>query len=429
MKTALLLFLRRFLLLFGGAFVGVFLVQLVADQWLAPIEDAHVRELVRGQLYHLHGELAPMDGHARVAHLARLQPHYGLELSLLATGNAALTPEESALLAARQPVLRDDATRFLTQLDADTLLQVSAPPHPAELVWAALSNLMFLLIMAGLVGGWVWRYWRDLQTLTGTAERIGAGELSARAHVRPRSDLRPLATDFNAMAERLERLAGLQRQLINGVAHELRTPIARIGFALDLLAEESGLEAQNARAESMREDLRELDALIREMLSYAQLQQASRPPRLEVVAAAAWLDSVLGPLMLEAQARHVRIEIAAPPPATVSLEPRLMARAAHNLLRNALRHARQRIELRLHHADGQTMLIVDDDGPGIPPTDRATLFEPFSRLDASRSRDTGGFGLGLAIVDQVARAHHGGASVEDAPIGGARFTISWPDAN
>ncbi|MCH1994655.1 ATP-binding protein, partial [Achromobacter xylosoxidans] len=108
--------------------------------------------------------------------------------------------------------------------------------------------------------------------------------------------------------------------------------------------------------------------------------------------------------------------------------PRNMTRALSNLVQNAVRYARERVEVALlPTCDGGFELIVDDDGPGIPPTDRERVFEPFIRLDESRDRGTGGAGLGLAIVQRVAASHGGSIRVCDSPLGGARFVLRWPD--
>ncbi|MFN3988173.1 MAG: ATP-binding protein [Rhodocyclaceae bacterium] len=426
MRPALWLFLRRFLVLFGGSFAGAVLIQQLALQRLAPLEDDYWHEVVRGQLHHLRADLGPLSPSARLERIAELKPHYGLQLQLLARADVQLGADEQAQLAARQVVIRADGDQFLTPLDGHTLLQVDVPPNPLKWHGLALGTLPFMLTMALLVGWWVRRHRHDLRRVTLAARRIGGGELSARVALAPGSELSTLGGDLNAMAARLELLIGAQRQLVQGVAHELRTPIARIGFALDLLADEAEPAARAQRVESIREDLRELDALIYEMLSYARLQQIDQPLRREMVDTAAWLDSVLGMVVDEAQSRQVSVEARGPLPGRVSLEPRLMARAALNLLRNALRYAAARVEVRIDILGWDTVLTVDDDGPGIAPTDRARLLEPFVRLDESRNRDSGGFGLGLAIVNQVARAHGGQVVVDDSPIGGARFILRWP---
>ena len=102
-----------------------------------------------------------------------------------------------------------------------------------------------------------------------------------------------------------------------------------------------------------------------------------------------------------------------------------MARALVNLLRNATSHASSRVTVRIAGEGARTVIQVDDDGEGIPPGERDRVFEPFARLDRSRARASGGFGLGLAIVRQVARWHGGDAVVTDSPLGGTRVTVAW----
>ena len=110
----------------------------------------------------------------------------------------------------------------------------------------------------------------------------------------------------------------------------------------------------------------------------------------------------------------------------MDFEPRLMARALGNVLQNARRYAKQRVEVDAAINADTCRIVIDDDGPGIPEADRARIFEPFTRLDTSRNRDSGGYGLGLAIAQRIAQWHGGNIGVEDSPLGGARFVISWP---
>jgi two-component system sensor kinase ParS len=255
---------------------------------------------------------------------------------------------------------------------------------------------------------------------------VGQGQLDARARVGRFSDIKPLVADFNAMAERLELLVSQQRALINGVAHELRTPIARLGFGIDLLNESSASPAHQKRTQSMRDDLLELDALISEMLSYARLQQVGEPRHLEWVSVEPWLASVMGAVTLEAQKRGIQLHTQTGAITAWPMDPRLMARAMLNLLRNALRYARTQVLVCAFEEGHNACLLVQDDGPGIPPESRQRVFEPFARLDDSRSRDSGGFGLGLAIVRQIALSHEGRAAVSQARLGGACFALTWP---
>jgi two-component system sensor kinase ParS len=128
---------------------------------------------------------------------------------------------------------------------------------------------------------------------------------------------------------------------------------------------------------------------------------------------------------LEAEAAGVQLSIGDCRVDTVSIEPRFMARAVINLLRNAIRYAEQRVEVSLLRNGEDYEVRVSDDGPGVPLQGREKIFEPFSRLDASRDRRTGGFGLGLALVRRVSQSHGGQVEVGDSAWGGALFRMTW----
>jgi two-component system sensor kinase ParS len=145
----------------------------------------------------------------------------------------------------------------------------------------------------------------------------------------------------------------------------------------------------------------------------------------ENIQAANWLDSVVGSVALEAEAAGVQLLIGDCRLDTVRIEPRFMARAVINLLRNAIRYAEQRVEVTLVRHGDYYEVRVNDDGPGVPLEGREKIFEPFSRLDASRDRRTGGFGLGLALVRRVSQSHGGQVEVGESEWGGASFRMSW----
>lgn len=421
------LYLRLYLLLFGGLLGALLLLNAAIVHIALPESDAHTRQLVRGQLYHLVQDLSAYPPAARATRLAQLQPHYGLQLKLSGWQALRLSPAERIRLERGDYVARDDNAVFLVALDQQSLLQVALPQEPDVVgIYVMTGNLLLALSFAAIVWWWVRRHWRDLQRLAAAAERIGNGELHTRAEVSRFSDIRALVGNFNAMAARLELLVSQQRGLINGVAHELRTPIARLGFELDLLQSAGDDTLRRQRCDEMRDELTELDALITEMLSYARLQQAGAALVQDTVSGCDWVASVLGAVALEARMKGIALVEPPSCPPELQMEPRLLARAALNLLRNAIRHANGQVALSMGIPDGMQQLIVDDDGPGIAAADRERVFEPFARLDDSRTRDTGGVGLGLAIVRQVALAHGGSARVETSPLGGARFMLEWP---
>jgi len=307
------------------------------------------------------------------------------------------------------------------------VLELPGPDNERiRLVTYAVNWTTEFAIVAILVGFWVRPLWRDITGLTHAAGRVGGGRFDAKVRASRGSALRPLADAFNGMTERIHALLQSHQALTSAVSHELRTPLARLRFSHSLAREEPDGEARDRYLALMEKDIAELDELTTELLDYAKLERGTPDIRLQVVPAAPWLEDVLADARHSAQVENraatIRSDVGLE---TLRCEPRYMARAVVNLLRNALSHARHRIEVVVGHDGAQTVIHVDDDGAGIPSAERDRVFEPFARLDASRTRASGGFGLGLAIVKQVARWHGGDAFVTDSPLGGTRVTITW----
>jgi len=269
---------------------------------------------------------------------------------------------------------------------------------------------------------WSRSHWRALQSLSRMADEFGAGKLSVRARLKPSDAVYPLAERINHMAGRIEDLMEAQRNLLHSVSHELRTPIARLEFALELLDAKARDPELSRRIAAMEGDLSELNNLVKELLDMSKLDSTRT------------LQGA--PVELEALLRDCRATLPPSPQqvacelasglGTVEADARLLARAVGNLLRNAQKYAQGRIVLSARRTPGQVEIAVDDDGPGIPLEERERIFDPFYRLDRSRDRATGGFGLGLSIAHKAVALHGGTLRVESSPLGGARFVLRLP---
>jgi signal transduction histidine kinase len=231
------------------------------------------------------------------------------------------------------------------------------------------------------------------------------------------------------MADRMQRLIHSHRELTGAVSHELRTPIARLRFRVDMLAEPLNDTDRERHLSAMRKDILELEELVSESLSYSRLDRERPELVLETVRLDDWLRDLLVELEEELLAVKVSLQSDRGAEREVELDSRLMGRAVKNLLRNAHRHAANRICLSAYCEEGEAGIRVEDDGTGVPEQERERIFAPFARLDAARDRESGGVGLGLAIVSQIARWHGGKVWVEDSDLGGACFVISWPSRN
>jgi two-component system OmpR family sensor kinase len=285
--------------------------------------------------------------------------------------------------------------------------------------------LRFVIVALALllpIALWSRAHWRALQSLSRMADEFGAGTLSARAQLKRSDIVYPLAERINHMAGRIEALMESQRSLLHSVSHELRTPIARLEFALELLDARANNPDLSRRIAAMEGDLRELNDLVKELLDMSKLDSAGT-----LQGARVDLDALLRACCaaLPPSAQEVTCTLAGDLGA-IDADARLLSRVVGNLLRNAQKYAAARIVLSAgRHADG-IEIAVDDDGPGIPDAERDKVFEPFYRLDRSRDRATGGFGLGLSIARKAVALHGGALRVETSALGGARFVVRLP---
>ena len=421
------LFLGLFLVMTVGLVAALQTVEHTFNALLDNQMQAYNREAVRGQAWSLIEHMRDQQGAAREAQLEALRPHYGLTLSLVEADQLDLNEREKTELAQNLLVIRHDYTQFISNIDGGSqLLSIKLPPEPSLMPFYIAAAYLMLAVLLGIVlYFWVRPHWRDLEKLRLAAERFGDNDLSARIQLSKRSNIRDLAEHFNLMAARIEGLIANQRELTNAVSHELRTPIARLSFELDQLKQQPDASQNRELIADMYADLGELEEMVSELLTYASLERGATVISRENIQAANWLDSVVGSVALEAEAAGVQLLIGECRVDEVRIEPRFMARAVINLLRNAIRYAEQRVEVSLVRIGDQYEVQVNDDGPGVPLAGREKIFEPFSRLDASRDRRTGGFGLGLALVRRVSQSHGGQVEVGDSPWGGASFRMTW----
>jgi signal transduction histidine kinase len=386
--------------------------QAPADQWLVRLNK--VREVSRANL-----ELVPIE-RARAAVPSHWRP--------------ALERGEVVLDAANKAFFRRvdlAGQRYIGSAEE----VIHAQNLPIDIGFALeMEALRYLIVALALlipIALWSRSHWQGLQSLSAVADAFGAGKLSARATVKPSASIYPLAERINHMAGRIEGLVESQANLLHSVSHELRTPIARLEFALELLRAKAPDGSLEPRIAAMEGDLAELNALVGELLGMAKIgaggELAAKPFDL-ALALADCVDATPGsdPAGSDPKVKiNCNIEAAL---GMVVGDQRLLMRALGNLLRNAEKYAKSCIILRAHRLGSGIEIVVEDDGPGIPATERDRIFEPFYRLDRSRDRATGGFGLGLSIARKAVELHGGTIRADHSPLGGARFTITLPAA-
>lgn len=258
--------------------------------------------------------------------------------------------------------------------------------------------------------------------------RLAAGHLSTRVPEVATDPVGRLGVSFNKVADHIQRLMGIQREMIRAVSHELRTPVARLRFGMQIIEDVTDDAYVHRQLKGMDSDIQELDQLIDEILTYARLEEGG--PLLEFQETS--LVDIVCQVVEEARPpESVRVIYAGEPDDVqgdmAELEPRYIHRAIQNLVGNACRYANTQVRVSCVIGNDTCRVDVEDDGPGIPEEHWGKVFQAFARLDDSRTRTSGGYGLGLSIVRRIAYWHGGRAIVgRSDDLGGARFSLVWP---
>jgi signal transduction histidine kinase len=280
--------------------------------------------------------------------------------------------------------------------------------------WRMLLSLLLAAVAVAIAGlPVIWLLTRRLKRLRQSVDAFGEGKLDTRADVRGSDEVAVLAKSFNHSAERIEALIGAHRALLANASHELRSPLTRLRLAIDLQSERPTV----SRQDEIIRNLSEIDALIEEILLASRLAR----PEIQLVREQVDLSQILSEeaerLSLPCEAGDVRVQG----------DGVLLRRLIRNLLENAAAHGAAPIEASLQRSGDQAVLTVRDHGKGIAEADRERIFEPFFR-PAGRSESSGGWGLGLSLVKQIATRHGGSIRCAKADGGGAVFTFQMKRA-
>lgn len=342
---------------------------------------------------------------------------------------ARIRRDEPVILYKDGDGIRNSLISLVISSEMDASVIVIGPVNlfnwfPLNLI-ASVVLICLLLISLG-VYGLIFPLERRLQLLQAGVNRVMQGDLNTRVQVVGHDDVARLSSTFNAMTQHIKRLIEAQRELTRAVSHELRTPVARIRFAVDMLADEDSCESRQIQKQHIDEDIESLNELIDEILTYAKLEEGS--PKLE------WEMVDLVDLVKQVEretnilGKNIKIEInIASPKAQAMADRRYLHRVVQNLAGNAMRYADGTIIISAGVIKGRAFVGVEDDGQGIKEEDREKVFVPFARLDDSRTRASGGYGLGLSIVSRIAFWFNANLKVDESPtLKGARFIMDWP---
>ena len=314
----------------------------------------------------------------------------------------------------------------LKQLNGAYVLAVksSAPDtQRGAMEWAL--TLLFYAAMALVIMIWIWPLTRDLRALENAASRFGNKNWAFAAQIKPRSQIYGLAETFRKMAARIDGLIASHKDMSNAVSHEIKTPLARMQFEIELAQQSDSVTELKKSLGNIKTDVVAINDLVKATMDYAILERADMSLNI-----GAHNFTTLIPAITEYVRRSARPEIrmrsAVQSDADkVICDMHLLETVLKNLLYNAARYAKRDIRVSFNMHDGVNQLFVDDDGPGIPEQDRHRALESFVQLEQGGPKKTG-FGLGLAIVKRAIEWHSGEVIISRSPLGGARVAASWP---
>ncbi len=368
--------------------------------------------------------LVPAPDKARAA----VEKAFGLQPGALEPPRQGVPPESGG---GGQPMWILDNGVLISVPDLLSQAQTELRQEALRQLWV--WSLVALAIMTVITFGSAWflarRMLRPLHAITSTARRLSGSTLSERIALKgPRDELKDLADTFDGMLARLDTAFTAQKEFVANASHELRTPLTIIRAEIDVALADPKVSKQELRdmGTAVTDAVDRSEKLIDSLLVLASVEQA---PALAEVDLAELARGEVALASTEADSKGLRLDLDLAP-APVRGEQALLARMMGNLVENAIRHntAGGWFSLKTRQEGGRAILEVSNGGPVVPPEEIGLLFDRFYRPDRSRSRRTGGFGLGLSIVKAVVDAHEGGVELKAPETGGLQVLVSLPAA-
>jgi two-component system sensor histidine kinase CpxA len=300
---------------------------------------------------------------------------------------------------------------------------------PGDILWTLKLGTVVSAFLCLIIAHYLSK---PVERLRDATNELARGNLDIRVsrYIGNRSDeIADLVRDFDSMAGELRNLIQSERNLLSGVSHELRSPIARIRLALTL-ARDADDHERHEMLDRIEQDTIQLDSMLEQILTVARLEGGQHKPKFEEVSLNEIVDHVMRDARFEATAVGADLTCFADAPVRLTGDPSLLRSAIENIVRNAVFYSGEggQISVQLHRENGTAVLGVRDNGPGVPEDALPLLFKPFYRVDDSRGATTGGMGLGLAIVKNAVAAHGGTVTARNLVPHGLEIEIRLPIA-
>ncbi len=331
-------------------------------------------------------------------------------------------PEQT--IAAKKILMGNGSTYFY-------LIQYKRPPQTPLLteLWNRILQILAVILTAGLLCYWLARYLSSpISKLRKATKKLATGNFDTRVADEignRRDELAALGKDFDDMAERIETLINSQKRLTRDVSHELRSPLARLNVALELAKAKSNTDSHKLLDRIEREG-KQLNDMISQILTLSKLESQSETIEKHDINIGNLVKSVVADADFEAVNQNKKVEIVQNSQAKIYGNENLLKSAVENVLRNAVRYTKDKVEVSVNGGADQTVIKIRDHGTGVPADELEKLFTPFHRVAEARERKSGGVGLGLAIAEQAVHAHKGKISAQNAENGGLIVEIKLP---
>jgi two-component system, OmpR family, sensor histidine kinase CpxA len=298
---------------------------------------------------------------------------------------------------------------------------------PGDMIWVLKLGTIISALMCLVIAHYLSK---PIERLRNATNEMARGNLDIRVGAtigNRRDEIADLVRDFDSMAGELRNQIVSERNLLSGVSHELRSPIARMRLAL-ALARGSDSHEREEMLDRIEQDTIQLDSMLERILTVARLESGQYKPKFESLSLNDVLDEVLDDARFEAAATNADITCTDDAIVNVNGDPGLLRSAIENVVRNAIFYSGKngKIDVRLRVEDGQAVLTVSDNGKGVPEESLPLLFKPFYRADDSRVTTTGGMGLGLAIVRNAVAVHAGTVSARNVTPHGLEVELRLP---
>jgi len=330
------------------------------------------------------------------------------------------SPIDRSLRRELKPVFDDywfDTTSYKELVDLrikykNGTLQILLPknkiaPSSARIfaLWITLPGLLLILIAIIFLKNQT----RPIVNLARVAEKFGKGEFVKEFRPSGAKEIRQAAYEFDRMKRRITIHLNQRSEMLSGISHDLRTPLTRLKLQLAFIK-------QQDLANKMGDDIEEMERMLNEYLEFASQQKNEKTETIN-------LNNIIKDIVKKYEGKNINLFLEEN--LEINIRPNSIKRCLINFIENALSHG-TKIEVSTKKMMNKTLILVDDDGPGIPESEYENIMKPFYRIDKSRSQNKSGVGLGLSIANDIIRSHGGVISFEKSPLKGLRVKVSLP---